>query len=109
MTAAASAPLRLVTCRADCPGGSGLPHHDRLLAVDTDTSVLLELIEIAVTWHELDYSDAEVVPPSEWEQFAQRHRWARPERAEWAFLLAADIVRNGRPRGGKAPLRSVGD
>jgi hypothetical protein len=77
--------------------------------VDTDTSVLLELIEIAVTWHELDYSEAEVVPPSEWEQFAQRHRWAEPGRAEWAFLLATDIVRKGRPRSGKALLRSVGD
>jgi hypothetical protein len=102
MTAAASVPLRLVTCRSDCPDGPGVPHHDRLLAVDTDTSVLLELIELAVTWHELDYSTAEVVPPREWERFAERHRWADPARAEWAFLLATDIVRRGRPRGGPA-------
>jgi hypothetical protein len=109
MTAAASLPLRLVTCRSDCPDGPGLPHHDRLLAIDTDPSVLLELIELAVTWHELDYSDAEVVPPHEWELFAERHRWAYPERAESAFLLASDIVRRGRSRGGRTRFGAIGE
>lgn len=93
MTAVAAAPLRLVTCRCACPAGPTRAHHDRLLTVDSDVSVLLELMELAVTWHELDYSAAPVVPPSEWVDFAERHVWVRPERAEAAFILALDVLR----------------
>lgn len=96
---AAHASLHLVTCREACPGGPSRPHHDRLLAVDTDHDVLLELVELAVTWHELDYSRAAVVPPAQWATFAQCHRWSHPDRAEQAFLLATDIVRRGASRG----------
>lgn len=95
MTAVAPVPLRLVTCRDACPGGPGRAHHDRLLSVDTDPAVLLELMELAVTWHELDYSGAAVVPPEQWERFAERHVWEWPERADSAFTLALDIVRRG--------------
>lgn len=97
MTAAVNAPLRLVTCRGLCPTGRSRAHHDRLMTIDTDTSVLLELIDLAVTWHELDYSEQPVVGPEEWPTFAQRHTWTRPERAEWAFMLAEDIVRRRVP------------
>jgi hypothetical protein len=98
MTAVSRAPLRLVTCRSACPAGPSRAHHDRLLAVDTDPVALLELIELAVTWHELDYSVTTMVGPAEWETFAQRHRWSCPEQAEQAFLLATDIVARGAPR-----------
>jgi hypothetical protein len=103
MTAAAHAPLRLVTCRDACPVGPGRAHHDRLLAVDTDVDAVLELMELAVTWHELEYPRASLVGPREWETFAQRHLWARPERAEQVFLLAVDIAAKGAPR-----MRSTG-
>jgi hypothetical protein len=98
MTAAVHVPLRLVTCRGICPAGPTRAHHDRLLTIDTDEDALLELMDLAVTWHELDYSERPVVGPQEWETFAERHTWARPDRAEWAFMLAADIVRRGRSR-----------
>lgn len=111
MTAAVQAPLRLVTCRGACPLGPSRPHHDRLLAVDTDLDVALELMELAVTWHELEYPRDALVGPAEWETFAHRHLWARPERAEQAFLLAVDIAAKGAPRlrsASSAALASTG-
>lgn len=105
---AAHASLRLVTCRGACPAGPSRAHHDRLLAVDTDHDALLELVELAVTWHELDYSGASVVAPPQWETFAQRHRWTHPDRAEQAFLLANDIVRRGAARASGAGPTMLG-
>lgn len=73
-------------------------HHDRLLRVETDLDELLELLELAVTWSELDYSDAAVVPPERWGDFALAHPWHDPDRMERLFALAADIA--FRPAGG---------
>jgi hypothetical protein len=92
MTTAQARP-RLFTCRGRCAfGARQAEHHDRLLAVDTDLDVLLELFEIAVTWHELDYSDADVIGPSDWLTFADTHTWHFPERATRALSLAVDIA-----------------
>ena len=89
----APAPLPRSRCRGRCAAAVRYPdHHNRLLDVDVDTDALLELIEVAVTWHELDYSEASIVGPAEWETFAQSHRWAVPARAERAFSLALDVV-----------------
>jgi hypothetical protein len=104
MTAVAHAPLRLVTCRQGCPADSRRAHHDRLLRVDRDPDALLELVELAVTWHELDYSHETLVPPSEWSAFVERHDWERPDRAGAAFMLALDIVHRGARRA--RPARS---
>lgn len=76
-------------------------HHDRLLRVDVDPEELLALLELAVTWHELDYSAEPVVGPAGWADFAARHTWRDPERAERAFSLALDIV--GRARTAEMP------
>jgi len=63
-TAAVQVRPRFSSCHGQCAVAARYPeHHDRLLAVDTDADALLELLEIAVTWHELDYSDAEVAGP----------------------------------------------
>jgi hypothetical protein len=70
-------------------------HHDRLLRVDTDPEELLELLELAVTWAELDYSDAPVLGPSHWAHFAHDHDWQLPERAERIFSLATDLAALG--------------
>lgn len=87
-------PMHLPGCRGRCAhAGSHPEHHDRLLAVDTDVEALLELLEVAVTWHELDYSESSVVPPRHWARFLDRHIWRQPEVAERAFRLAEDIVR----------------
>ncbi|MFC5996349.1 hypothetical protein ACFQE5_19270 [Pseudonocardia hispaniensis] len=89
----AHAPSRLSICRGGCRAAARYPeHHDRLLAVDTDVDALLGLMELAVTWHELDYSDSPVVGPADWAGFAAAHVWTFPERAERAFSLALDIV-----------------
>ncbi|GEL20144.1 hypothetical protein [Pseudonocardia asaccharolytica] len=89
----AHAPSRLTTCRGECRAAARYPeHHDLLLSVDTDIDALLALIELAVTWHELDYSDCPVVGPADWAGFAAAHGWTFPERAERAFSLALDIV-----------------
>jgi hypothetical protein len=101
MTTVAHAPLRLITCRGECGAVTHRAHHDRLLTIDTDPDALLELIELAVTWHELEYSDEPVIGPADWLTFAERHRWAVPERAAWAFALAVDIV--GRRAAGAPP------
>lgn len=80
-------------CCHDCPAAAThAAHHDRLLLVDMDADELLALLEMAVTWHELDYSDADVVGPAGWQTFAELHSWTHPDRAQRAFSLALDIV-----------------
>lgn len=89
----AHARLRLAACRGRCAPALRCPeHHDRLLAVDSDPEALLELFEIAVTWHELDYSGEPLLGPADWLDFADAHLWRNPERAERAFGLALDVV-----------------
>jgi hypothetical protein len=89
MTAARARTL----CCHDCPAAAThAAHHDRLLRVDVDVDELMALFEMAVTWHELDYSDSDVIGPAEWSTFAQTHAWTNPEQAERAFSLALDIV-----------------
>ncbi len=77
-------------------------HHDRLLRVDVDVDALLELLEMAVTWHELDYGPCAVVGPAAWSTFVEDHEWTRRDRAEQAFALAVDIV--GRGAAGAPPV-----
>lgn len=95
MTTVAPVLTRLSSCGGDCGAMEHRAHHDRLLAVDTDPDALLALVELAVTWHELDYSTEPVVGPREWLTFADRHDWTFPDRAAWAFALAVDIVGRG--------------
>jgi hypothetical protein len=85
-----------------CRDRSVAAHHDRLLQVDVDVDALLELLEMAVTWHELDYGQCAVLGPVAWSTFAEDHEWTRRERAEQAFALALDIV--GRGVAGPPPL-----
>lgn len=74
-------------------------HHDRLLRVEVDPDEVLELLELAVTWHELDWSGEGVVAPEHWVEFAATHAWVQPDRVERLFGLAADVAL----RGGVAP------
>jgi hypothetical protein len=105
MTTAYARP-RLVTCSRECAAATRFPdHHDRLLAVDTDMDVLLELIDIAVTWHELDYSESGLVGPDGWLDFAENHDWRFPDRAYRALALASDVAR--RHTAGSSMLAEV--
>ncbi|MEJ3655261.1 hypothetical protein WEH80_20030 [Actinomycetes bacterium KLBMP 9759] len=86
------------SCCRSCPAGvAHAAHHDRLLRVDVDVEEVLALLEVAVTWHELDYSDHPVLGPSAWVTFADAHDWTDRDRAERVFGLALDIV-------GRTPL-----
>lgn len=82
--------VRATECR--CADRRWRAHHDRLLRVETDQAELVELLELAVTWGELDYSGVAVVPPERWSDFALAHDWQNPERVERLFDLSADIA-----------------
>ncbi len=100
----AQVPVHLTCRRGRCRAAVRHPaHHDRLLTVDTNVDALLELIEIAVTWHELDYSGTPLVGPQDWAAFADEHAWRYPDQASRAFSLAIDIV--GRRATGAVPER----
>lgn len=67
-------------------------HHDRLLRVEADLGELVELLEMAVTWGELDWSGCAVIPPHRWVDFASQHSWRDPGRMERVFAMATDVA-----------------
>jgi hypothetical protein len=67
-------------------------HHDLLLNVDADVATTIELLELATTWEELDYSGEAVIPPCDWLDFAAAHNWRDPELATRLFSLAIDVA-----------------
>jgi hypothetical protein len=78
-------------CRCRFAGDTGA-HHDQLLKVLEDPDQLLELMELAVTWGELDYSETPVIPPNRWLEFVDSHIWVDGEKAERVMSLAMDIA-----------------
>lgn len=79
------------TCH--CRFASTAPlHHDLLLNVEDDVAVALELLELATTWEELDYSGEAVIPPCDWLEFSAAHNWRDPELALRLFSVAIDVV-----------------
>jgi hypothetical protein len=72
-------------------------HHDRLLNVEADVVTTLELMELATTWEEIDYSGESVIPPCDWMDFAAAHNWRNPELAVRLFSLAIDVARRPEP------------
>lgn len=62
------------------------------MAIEDDPDVLLELMELAVTWPELEYSEMPIIPPDRWMIFVESHPWADPDRVERIFGVATDIV-----------------
>jgi hypothetical protein len=67
-------------------------HHDRLLQLGTEAEVFLELMELAVTWGELDYSESSVIAPNRWLEFVDAHIWADGEKVERMVSLATDVA-----------------
>jgi hypothetical protein len=90
-----------VTC--DCRFARIAPrHHDLLLNVEVDVATTLELMELATTWEELDYSEEAVIPPCDWMDFATAHNWRNPELAARLFSLAIDVsARRAEPALGR--------
>ena len=60
--------------------------------MEADVAVTVELMELATTWEELDYSGEAVIPPSDWLDFAASHTWRNPELAARLFSLAIDVA-----------------
>jgi hypothetical protein len=63
-----------------------------LLNVETDVAMAVELLELATTWEELDYSAEAVIPPSDWLDFAAAHPWRDTELALRLFGVATDVA-----------------
>ena len=80
-----------VTC--DCRFARIAPrHHDLLLNVEVDVATTIELMELATTWEEIDYSEEAVIPPRDWMDFATGHNWRDPELVLRLFSLAIDVA-----------------
>lgn len=72
-------------------------HHDRLLSVEDDGIYgATELLELAMTWDELDYSGRPLIEPDDWLAFVAAHRWHDPKAVEELVAIALDCVRLGR-------------
>ena len=90
-------PVRHVRCGASCDfDGATERHHGRLAAIEYDQDVFLELMELAVTWQELEYSETDTIPPDSWMAFVESHHWVDPDRVERIFSIATDIVMTAR-------------
>jgi len=103
-------------CRDTCVVDAATEwHHRRLMTIESDQDVLLELIEVAVTWPELEYSETPTIAPEHWMTFAENHHWADRDRVERIFGLATDIARNAmratrlRPRASDRHFGQVDD
>ena len=94
MTVTSFAPrAAAATAVCGCRFASAAPdHHAVLVAAPTVMPAALELVELAVTWNELDYSAEEVIPPTDWLDFAAEHDWDDPATAERLFSAAVDIA-----------------
>ena len=83
-------------------------HHDQLLQVLSDAESMLDLIEFAVTWGELDYSERTLIPPNRWVEFAHAHSWTDADLAERALSLATDVAMGARRVHRNAVLAAAG-
>jgi hypothetical protein len=82
-------------CRDTCVFDAATEwHHRRLMTIESDQDVVLELIEVAVTWPELEYSETPTIAPEHWTTFVENHHWADQDRVERIFSLATDIAWN---------------
>ena len=72
-------------------------HHDRLLRLEDDGIYgATELLELALTWDELDYSSRPLIGPGDWPAFVAAHRWHDRCAVEELVTVALDCVRLGR-------------
>jgi hypothetical protein len=91
-------PLTRLACHGLCRSDAARQlHHNELLRVETAPDALVGLFEMAVTWTELEYSAETTIPPHEWLDFAERHRWQDLERIRRIFGLATDIAMRAAP------------
>jgi hypothetical protein len=80
-----------ITCQCRF-AGLAPRHHDMLVNVESDVTMAVELLELATTWEELDYSGEAVIPPCDWLDFAAAHNWRDPDLAFRLFSVATDVA-----------------
>ena len=99
-------------CRDCAASPAHAAHHDRLLLVDVDPDELLALIEMAVTWDELDYSQCDVLGPAEWSTSppgtAGPTRSGPRRRSRWPWT-SSDAPTSSRRHGGGGRRRRPSD
>jgi hypothetical protein len=93
-------------CLATCTFDPEAPwHHRKLITIESDQSAVLDLMELAITWPELEYSDTPTIAPAQWISFVESHRWLDSGRVERIFSVATDIAMTAM-RASKRPLQS---
>ncbi|GAC1388786.1 MAG: hypothetical protein NVSMB4_14940 [Acidimicrobiales bacterium] len=79
-------------------------HHDRLLQLEGDGIYgATELIELALTWDELDYSDQALIGPDDWAAFVSAHHWHDATAVAELIEVALDCARIAPTRRHRAP------
>lgn len=69
--------------------------------------VITSIVEMAVTWHELDYSERDLIDPGRWLDLVEAHQWVDKTRV-LDFFLALQPTRDGTTTDGLAlvlPIR----
>jgi hypothetical protein len=95
-----------VDCR--CRFARNAPgHHRRLVSLEAQPlTSLVELIEMAATWGEIEYGETEpVIPPSEWIEFAEAHAWTDGDRVFDALVALASLAPRPLPIASVTPIR----
>ena len=95
-----------VDCR--CRFARNAPgHHRRLVSLEAQPlTSLVELIEMAATWGEIEYGETEpVIPPSEWIEFAEAHAWTDGDRVFDALVALASLAPRRLPIASVTPIR----
>jgi hypothetical protein len=71
---------------------------------------LVELIEMAATWGEIEYGEQEpVIPPGDWIEFAEAHAWADGDRVFDALVALASLAPRPVPLATVTPIRREAD
>jgi hypothetical protein len=93
-------------CLETCTFDPAAPwHHRKLMTIESDQSAVLDLMELAITWPELEYSDTPTIAPGQWFSFVESHHWLDSGRVERIFSIATDIAMTAM-RASKRPLPS---
>ena len=86
-------PLAAARCLGSCVFREQAPwHHDQLLAASDSVEHAADLLDLAVTWGELDYSGEQLIDPGQWLRFLAAHRWPDHDLAARIFGLAEDVA-----------------
>jgi len=87
--------VNVIPSRCGCRFEQAAPeHHRRLVSLEAEPmAALVELIEMAATWGEIEYGELEpVIGPGDWIEFAQSHAWADDDRVFDALVALSSLA-----------------